>query len=33
MLPVGSQCYYTPAEFAESFNWKNTPEKAELLWK
>ncbi|MCX7422119.1 MAG: hypothetical protein NT013_21615, partial [Planctomycetia bacterium] len=33
MLPDGSQRTYTPAEFAKTFNWKNDPEKAELLGK
>ncbi|MBC7816577.1 MAG: hypothetical protein IAG10_06795 [Planctomycetaceae bacterium] len=33
MLPDGSQRTYTPAEFAKQFNWKNDPEKAELLGK
>ena len=29
----GSQRTDTPAEFAAKFNWKNDPEKAELLGK
>jgi len=29
----GSQLTYTPAEFATKFNWKNNPDKAELLGK
>ena len=33
LLPDGSQRTYTPAEFAETFGWKNDPEKAELLGK
>ena len=33
MLPDGSQRTDTPAEFAKTFNWKNDPEKAELLGK
>ena len=33
LLPDGSQRTYTPAEFAKQFNWKNDPEKAELLGK
>jgi hypothetical protein len=33
MLDDGSQRTYTPAEFAKTFNWKNAPEKAELLGK
>ena len=33
MLADGSQRTYTPAEFAKTFNWKNDPEKAELLGK
>ncbi len=31
MLPDGSQRTYTPTDFAKTFNWKNDPEKAELL--
>ncbi|QDU94501.1 protein kinase domain-containing protein [Lignipirellula cremea] len=33
MLEDGSQRTYTPSEFAETFGWKNDPEKAELLGK
>ena len=33
MLDDGSQRTYTPAEFAAKFNWKNDPEKVELLGK
>ena len=33
MLADGSQRIDTPAQFAETFNWKNDPEKAELLGK
>ncbi len=29
----GSQRTYTPTEFAAKFNWKNEPEKTELLGK
>ena len=33
MLEDGSQRTYTPAEFAETFGWKNDPDKATLLGK
>ncbi|MCX7419503.1 MAG: hypothetical protein NT013_08195 [Planctomycetia bacterium] len=33
MYPDRSQRSYTPAEFAAKFDWKNDPEKAELLGK